>query len=75
MAELALNKWLMLRDPTSKYLFYGNGGKELSYVAAWMIMQKTLEQVGLNGKGYSLHSLRHTFATNMLNAGMRLEVL
>ena len=26
-------------------------------------------------KGYSLHSLRHTFATTMLNAGLRLEVL
>jgi hypothetical protein len=30
---------------------------------------------GLGHKGYSLHSLRHTFATNMLNAGLRLEVL
>ena len=24
---------------------------------------------------YSLHSLRHTFATDMINAGMRVEVL
>ena len=29
----------------------------------------------MNTRGYSLHSLRHTFATNMLNAGLRLEVL
>ena len=74
-AELALNKWLSMRNPTSEYLFYGRGGKELSYVAAWMIMKKALKKVGLEGKGYSLHSLRHTFATNMLNSGMRLEVV
>lgn len=74
-AELALNKWLKARDQTSEYLFYGYGGKELSYVAAWSIMKKALKKAGLEGKGYSLHSLRHTFATNMLNAGMRLEIV
>jgi len=74
-AELALNKWLKMRDQTSEYLFYGHGGKELSYVAAWMIMKKALKKVGFEGKGYSVHSLRHTFATNMLNAGMQIEVV
>ena len=34
-----------------------------------MIMRKAIEKAGLEHKGYSLHSLRHTFATNMLNAG------
>ena len=38
-------------------------------------MRKTLERAGLSNKGYSLHSLRHTFATDMLNGGMRIEVL
>ncbi len=56
-------------------MFYGQKGKELSYVAAWMIMKKAIRQAGLEQQGYSLHSLRHTFATNMLNAGLRLEVL
>jgi len=74
-AEQALKKWLALRDTASENLFYGHGGKELSYVAAWMIMKDALQRAGLAGKGYSLHSLRHTFATNMLNAGLRLEVL
>lgn len=74
-AEEALEKWLARRDPSSKYLFYGHRGLELSYVAAWTIMKKATQQVGLEQKGYSLHSLRHTFATNMLNAGLRLEVL
>lgn len=74
-AEEELNKWLAMRDTTSEYLFYGHAGKELSYVAAWMIMKDAVQKAGLEGKGYSLHSLRHTFATNMLNAGLRLEVL
>ncbi len=72
-AEEALEKWLAIRD--SEYLFYGYRGRILSYVSAWMIMKKATQQAELEQKGYSLHSLRHTFATNMLNAGLRLEVL
>jgi len=34
-----------------------------------------LVKAGLSHKGYSLHALRHTFATELLNAGMRLECL
>ena len=74
-AEQALNHWLAIRKPDSDYLFYGYRGGELSYVIAWSIMKKAIQKAGLGGRGYSLHSLRHTFATNMLNAGLRLEVL
>jgi site-specific recombinase XerD len=74
-AEQALKKWLAARSMTSNYLFYGYAGQELSYVAAWNIMKVALQKSGLTRQGYSLHSLRHTFATNMLNAGLRLEVL
>lgn len=74
-AEHALNQWLADRNQKSDYLFYGSAGQELSYVAAWMIMRKYVQKAGLEQRGYSLHSLRHTFATNMLNAGLRLEIL
>lgn len=74
-AEQALNKWLAIRNPGSDYLFYGHRGRELSYVIAWTIMRKAVQKAGLEQRDYSLHSLRHTFATNMLNAGLRLEVL
>jgi len=74
-AEEALEKWLTTRNVASKYLFYGYKSREFSYVSAWMIMKKATQQAGLEQKGYTLHSLRHTFATNMLNAGLRLEVL
>jgi integrase len=34
-----------------------------------------LEKAGLDHKGYTIHCLRHTFATELLNAGMRIECL
>lgn len=74
-AEKALQTWLKIRNPDQEYLFYGRPHKRLCYGRAWLIMREYLETVGLEHKGYSLHSLRHTFATNLLNAGLRLEVL
>ena len=36
---------------------------------------RALLDAGLAHKGYTLHCLRHTFASELLNAGMRLECL
>ena len=74
-AEQALKQWLRTRDKTKRYLFYGRSDRPLSYVAAWQAMRKALERAGLLDKGYSLHNLRHTFATEMINNGMHIEVL
>lgn len=74
-AEQALKDWLRTRDKTKRYLFYGRSDQPLSYGSAWAVMRKALERAGLSDKGYSLHSLRHTFATDMINHGMRVEVL
>ena len=75
-AAQALQHWFRERDRQSDYLFPGRSGPgTISYVTAHSAMRKCLEHAGLSDKGYSLHNLRHTFATDMLNAGMRLEVL
>jgi site-specific recombinase XerD len=71
----ALTVWLEKRDPAKERLFYGLGRQRLSYTAARMRFVKYLDQAGLAHKGYSLHCLRHTCATELLNAGMRLECL
>ena len=52
IAEQALNRWLAIRETMSDYLFFGYAGQELSYVGAWMIMQKAIEKSGLGHKGY-----------------------
>ncbi len=73
-ALMALHLWLRKRDKSREYLFYGRGSK-LCYSAAWNIFTKYLNETKLQHKGYSIHSLRHTFASELLNAGMRLECL
>ena len=71
----ALEEWLHLRDPAKERLFYGQGRLRLGYTAVRMKFAKYLDEAGLTHKGYSLHCLRHTCATELLNAGMRLECL
>ncbi|MES0447620.1 MAG: tyrosine-type recombinase/integrase [Desulfobacterales bacterium] len=73
-AKEALLAWLAIRNPEKRYLFYGRGGP-LSYVAAWYRITRCFKRAGLSHKSYSPHCLRHTFATEVLNAGMRLEVV
>jgi integrase/recombinase XerD len=74
-AQQALLAWLRLRDPHKQYLFYGHKEKPLSYEAARCVFKKCLQKAGLQYSGYSLHCLRHTFATDLLNATMPLECL
>lgn len=71
----ALVKWIKSRIADIPYLFYGQKRRPLSYEAARMMFHKYLTQAGLSHKGYTLHCLRHTFASELLNAGLRLECL
>ena len=74
-ARDALRRWLEQREAESPYLFYGYSKGRLSYSGARLIFRRNLFQVALADKGYTLHCLRHTFASEMLNAGMRIECL
>ena len=74
-AAQALYQWLMKRDYWKKHLFHGPRDKALSYEAARAIFKKYVHKAGLSHKGITLHCLRHTYATSLLNAGMRIEVL
>jgi integrase/recombinase XerD len=74
-ALCALKAWLRRRDPNNGLLFYGQGRSSLTYNGARLMFLKYLKKAGLGHKGYTLHCLRHTFASEMLNAGMRLECL
>jgi site-specific recombinase XerD len=74
-AQVALKKWLEERDPGIEFLFYGHFKRKLTYGGAREIFLKYVRKAGLVYKGYTIHRLRHTYASELLNAGMRLEYL
>ena len=74
-AQAALLPWLKTRNSFKEMLFYGQGRQTLSYEASRMMFLKYVEKAGLSHCGYTLHCLRHTFATDLLNARMPLECL
>jgi integrase len=47
----------------------------MTYQGARAMFMKCLVKADLAGNGYCLHCLRHTCASELLNAGMRLECL
>jgi integrase/recombinase XerD len=71
----ALEHWLEVRRRKTELIFSGQGGRPLSYEVARSRFGALLLDAGLAHKGYTLHCLRHTFASELLNAGMRLECL
>jgi integrase/recombinase XerD len=74
-AGAALCQWLGERDPRKDRVFYAPCRETLSYAAARLMFCKCLARAGLSHKGYTLHCLRHTNASALLNAGMPLECL
>jgi len=74
-AKEALLSWLRVRNTIKANLFYSHRRNSLSYEAARCMFNKYLEKAGLSQSGYTLHGLRHTFATELLNARMPLECL
>jgi integrase/recombinase XerD len=71
----AVKAWIQRRDARKPFLFYAQGRNTMSYTRARELFFKYLERANALHKGYSLHCLRHTYATGLLNAGMRLECL
>jgi site-specific recombinase XerD len=71
----ALRLW-QARRSGAPYLFPSRKvhGAHLGRRNVFMLMKQYLRQAGITG-GYSPHCLRHTFATQLLNAGVTLEVL
>jgi len=74
-ALFAVKLWLRRRDKKKEFVFYGRGNTHLCYSTGRSRFVKYLKKAGLEQKGYTVHCLRHTFASELLNAGMRLECL
>jgi len=71
----ALKRWLRQRDQNKECVFYGQGNKPVCYSTGRSRFVKYIQKARLEQKGYTVHCLRHTFASELLNAGMRLECL
>jgi integrase/recombinase XerD len=74
-ALFAVKRWFAIRKKEENYIFYGQRHGRLCYSAARSVFVKYLRKARLDHKGYTVHCLRHTYASELLNAGMRLEVL
>ena len=74
-ALFAMKLWLRRRDKNKEFLFYGQSNGHLCYSTGRGRFVNYLKKAGLEQKGYTVHCLRHTFASELLNAGMRLECL
>jgi integrase/recombinase XerD len=74
-AVFCLKRWFRLRDTEKTLVFYGKGDARLAHSTMRLHFVRYLEDAGIARKGYTIHCLRHTYASELLNAGMRLEVL
>lgn len=58
------------------YLFEGQKkGKPMHCRSIQHFMQRYITMIGLGGKDYSAHTLRHSFATHLLDAGVDIHTI
>jgi len=74
-AAFTLKRWFKWRDPEKVFIFYGKGDAPMCYSTARCRFKKYLNEAGLQARSYTVHSLRHTMASELLNAGMPLDGL
>lgn len=64
----------LLKTKTSEYVFINNLGARISRQGFFKILKKICEDNGIN-KHVSPHTLRHSFATHLLNNGADLRII
>ena len=72
---LELRAYYLIYKP-KEYLFNGDRpGKQYSMRSIQHLVQKALIKIGLNSKNYSVHTIRHSFATHLVDNGTDLHTV
>lgn len=72
---LELRAYYIIYKP-KEYLFNGDKpGKAYSVRSIQHLMQKALIKIGLDSKNYTIHTIRHSFATHLVDNGTDLHTL
>jgi len=83
VGEVALNKIrrylfsgraALLKDKRSDYLFITWSGRPMTRQGFWKLIKKYAKQAGIK-KAFSPHTLRHSFATHLLDHGADLRAV
>ena len=64
----------MIKKVNNDYIFLNNHGKQLTRQAVFKMIKKRVETVGIK-KNISPHTLRHSFATHMLQSGADIRFI
>ncbi|MHB8276714.1 MAG: tyrosine-type recombinase/integrase [Candidatus Humimicrobiaceae bacterium] len=68
-----LDKYLSERLPLkNNALFIGRTGERIHHNSLKNLFDRYIKITGLSGKGYTIHTIRHTFATRLLNKDVSL---
>jgi site-specific recombinase XerD len=72
---LELRAYYIIYKP-KEYLFNGSGkGRPISVRTIEHLVRKALIQLGLDSKNYTIHTIRHSFATHLIDNGTDLHTI